>query len=293
MECGLIPLHDIKQMMLLIASRQNGPQDAIHDNALVPPFAIPDHINLDGSPVFFRGTYGSGKDSGDGIWEDLPPYCDYFYFIESVYWYVCQSLDWEILNQKISGFTLMDRIWKAFHVPQTDPDNHLLLTEDNRRAINFGFVDTVRQTGFLLFSSILRYRSAKMLAEIFKYQRKPDIVATLQEQIRVMEHYIPLVFGDNSGWLKASTGMSSQHDIWGTCFAVFNGLLRGNTREAALEVIRDGYLSGNTCFRGNVRHVPMNADASEHSAWEQCLAGKIHIRTVRIGEHLQTGIVMH
>lgn len=271
LESGLIDTEELRQMMLLTASRQNGSEEVILDEARVPPFAVPDHINLDGQPVFFPGTYSSGTDQGGGIWGMYPPYCDHYYFIEMVYVYVQQSGDLLILEQMINGYTLRDRIQAAYEVASQDPANGIVWTDAEARAVNFGFVDSVIQTGFLLFSTILKYRATRMLIELYEEASSTTMaerLAALREQKLLLEAHVPRVFQSEDGWLKASTGISGQADVWGTCYAIYAGLLQGEARQAALEVIRDSYLRGTTSYRGNVRHVPTTEDFSEESCWE-------------------------
>ena len=66
---GLITVDELKGMLFLTAQRQNGSNPWYLDTgAVVPPFAIPDHILLNGEPVFFPGTYSSGPDQGGKEW---------------------------------------------------------------------------------------------------------------------------------------------------------------------------------------------------------------------------------
>ena len=39
---------------------------------VIPPFALPDHINFDGGAVFYPGTYSSGDDQGNGAYGSCP-----------------------------------------------------------------------------------------------------------------------------------------------------------------------------------------------------------------------------
>ncbi|MBO9610792.1 MAG: hypothetical protein J7639_32880, partial [Paenibacillaceae bacterium] len=168
LESGLIDADEVKPMLLLTASRQNGSDEVMLDAARIPPFAVPDHINLDGKPVFYPGTYSSGADQGGGRWGVYPPYCDHYYFIVMAYEYVKQSGDLSILAHAINGYSLLDRIQAAYEVPWQDHENGIVWTEADKRAVNFGFVDSVIQTGHLLFSTILKYRTSHMLITLYE-----------------------------------------------------------------------------------------------------------------------------
>jgi hypothetical protein len=271
---GLIPLEEIAGMIRITASTQNGPEARMLDAACIPPFAVPDHVNLDGSPVFYPGTYSPGSDQGGEQFGFYPPYCDAFYFIEMVYEYLEQGGDPSILREVVGGYSILDRMEKAYAVPESDPETELTKTELDRRAVNFGFMDIVVQTGFLLFSSILKYRASLQLARILeRFEREHGKAEIYKEKARRIQRAVPEVFGDGSGWLKASTGLSGQPDVWGTAFAVYTGLLHGESRQAALRVLHEGYLRGDTCYRGNVRHVPVSGEASPEHVWSHTAEG--------------------
>src|SRR5438105_13331477 len=65
LDCGIITGDEIANHLNLIANSQNGPNERrLKSGAIVPPYAIPDHINFDGGAVFFPGTYSDGEDQG-------------------------------------------------------------------------------------------------------------------------------------------------------------------------------------------------------------------------------------
>lgn len=59
---------------IIFTHGQNGDRTRLLENGLqVPPYAIADHINFDGAPVFFPGTYRAGEDQGNGSYGFYPP----------------------------------------------------------------------------------------------------------------------------------------------------------------------------------------------------------------------------
>ena len=82
-ESKLIPDELLKQYIEITANcGQNGEDTIYLENGLfVPPYAVADHINYDGKPVYFPGTYSSDMNQGDGSFGFFPPFCDNFYFI--------------------------------------------------------------------------------------------------------------------------------------------------------------------------------------------------------------------
>ena len=82
---GFIAAEEIEGWIRLIAATQPGPQGlALEHGMSVPGFSIPDHINVNGKPVWFPGTYSDTTDQGKGEYGFLPPADDAFYFVQMV-----------------------------------------------------------------------------------------------------------------------------------------------------------------------------------------------------------------
>lgn len=269
LECGMISAEELEGMLRLTASTQNGRTPLKFDKGVVPAFAVADHINLDGRAVYYPGTYSPGPDQGSGAWGERPPYCDHFYFIEMAYAFVKSTGDSSILAEAWGEIALWERLEGAFHVPESDANTGILFTSLASRAVNFGFVDSVVQTGSLLFATLLKYRASGHLAELAELGGQADKAERYRRIAQQIKHYLPSVFGSDSGWLLAATGYGKQPDVWGTAYAIYLGLLDGEAYEAALSAIRHGYRSGTTCYKGNVRHLPLEAGTLMGTAWEK------------------------
>ncbi len=48
-----------------MASTLRGEDWQVHAGAVVPAYAVPDHINFDGRATFYPGTYDSGSKQGE------------------------------------------------------------------------------------------------------------------------------------------------------------------------------------------------------------------------------------
>ena len=78
-DSGWITPDEILNHIRITARAQNGAAPRVLKNGLViPPYAIPDHINFDGGAVFYPGTYGTGSDQGTGAYGFLPPVDDHY-----------------------------------------------------------------------------------------------------------------------------------------------------------------------------------------------------------------------
>ena len=265
-ESGLVSNADLKRYIEIIATcGQNGSQTRTLGNGLrVPPFAVADHINYDGKPVFFPGTYRSGEDQGDGSYGFYPPFCDNYYFIIMAGQYLRQSGDWQLLDCVYGGISLAERLEKAFTGYNIDEETQLCVSDPECYTVDWGFVDGVKKTGKLLMASCLRYHAAQILQEIF-----PDsayyvgIIKTLQENI------LQTFYDNKTGWFWSATGIGRQHDVWATAYAVFLGITReGKT----LSALAEGYRNQTAVVHGYVRHILTNEDVSESSAWESSIA---------------------
>lgn len=267
-ESGLIPVDEIEKHIELIARCQNGPSArALGSGATLPPFSIPDHINFDGRPVFFPGTYSSGEDQGGGPWGNLPPIDDHFEFVHLV-WLVPEPRRSRLLATEVGGMKVVDRIRAAFAAPESEIESGLATTTEARRAVGFGFCDSVVHTGKLLFASLLRWRAANELAHMTGDSKYRAIAATIRANLAG-------AFSEpNSGWLLASTAIGNQPDVWGTLFALHLGVLEAKSAARAVDTVGTAYRFGTIALDGAVRHVPTNRDFLPTSAWERSTAPK-------------------
>ena len=236
-DSGFITAEELRNHLLLICKAQNGPAELKLANGLhVPAWTIPDHINYDGRPTYYPGTYASGQDQGAGACGRVPPIDDHYEFVHIAYTYWKTTRDAGIFAVEVNGATVFERLEKAFACPTIDPETGLAQTTEADRAVGFGFCDAETHTGKLLFASLLRYRAAGELAELARALGHRERVADYRQiQATIRANVVP-TFGDPKrigGWLRASTGLSSQPDVWGTLFALHLGVLdraRGSRR---------------------------------------------------------------
>ena len=70
-------------------------------------------------------------------------------------------------------------------------------------------------------------------------------------------------------WLRASTGISSQPDVWGNFSRPTHGVIPDRQRVALLQTIIEALDDGSIEYQGALRHVPLDADFSAETMWEQ------------------------
>jgi hypothetical protein len=292
LESGLSAADDALAHLRLIARCQNGSKTRkLTGGAIIPPYAIPDHINYDGSAVFYPGTYSPGEDQGGGDYGVLPPVDDHYEFVH-IAWHIWRLTGkTDFLREKLGDLTLVERLVAAFNAPEIEADTGLVATSAERRAVGFGFCDGIVHTGELLFASLLRFRAAGELAEMQAVLGNAGAAAdyhALRKQIAANLS----VFHDHqkaSGWLLAATQTSRQPDVWGTLFALHVGVLQGaqeaNAQKAVVAAVRNGTI----CFEGGVRHVPTDRDHSPQSAWEQTVGEAVNTYQNGAYWHTPTG----
>jgi len=272
----------------LILEKQNGDEAKdLGSGVIVPPHAIADHINLNGEPVFFPGTYDPVAHQ-DGAWGFRPPTNNYYDVIWLAHMLATNGDALALLQEPVNGKTVYERLHLAFGVPEIETATQLAHTTAERRAVGFIFCDSIYMTGSLLLASLLRHRAAGHLASfavILGHAKEAEAYTALAAQIA--QHVLP-VFGSEArsgGWLKAATGVSGQPDVWGSIYAIYRGIVQGKARDQLLRTIvqalnKDGEIE----FQGALRHVPVSLSASATSAWE---------RTATPGNRYQNGAYWH
>lgn len=273
LESGLVSQEEQRHMLLLTASTQCNQTWITKNGSLVPNGAIPDHIRIDDMlPIFFPGTY-SYEEQGISKYGMTPPYSDQFFFIHMAWYYIKNTLDVNVLLNEINGMCLIDRLELAFKVPPSGT-NSLVYTTSGFRGVDFGFRDAQTITGHLCYPSILKYRAANEIAELYTILDKPDKASFYQNIATDIKKYIPIVFMDKRGMLKASTGKSQQGDVWSTALAVYLSVLDDDLLQKSCKILTQAYKEGTLTYKGNIRHILTTDDFDTTTAWEYSISKK-------------------
>lgn len=274
LETGFVSLAEQKHMLQLTAATQCDQAWITPGGSMVPVGAIADHVRIDNSlPIYFPGTY-SYEGQGTKEFGMTPPYCDQFYFVHMAYYYAKAIGDKKFLTDKINGIALIDRLELAFKIVPSRTDNDLAYTNDAFRGVDFGFRDAIEITGDLCFASLLKYQAANELRDLYVRLNDKEKASRYKGIATAIKKAIPLVFSDERGMLRASTGRSKQPDVWSTALAVYMGVLEGKHRQKASKALADAYKAGTLAYKGNIRHVLTSDDFNESTAWEKSLAAK-------------------
>lgn len=269
---GLVDRDMAHAHLRLIAACQNNARSRILLNqAVIPPFAVPDHINFDGSAVFFPGTYSSGDDQGGEPWGLRPPLNNAFDFIWLA-WMLCREGGTDLLTESIAGVPLIQRLQSAFDAIPVDPETNLVFTSESERAVDLIFRDSAFITGQLLWPSMQRYRAAGHLNDLYAILGDAAACGRLNRIRRKIGESLPVVLcpRPGRGWLRASTDISPQEDVWGTLYALHANLLPEFLAVTARRQVMRAIEDGTILYEAAVRHVPTDGDASPASMWEKC-----------------------
>jgi hypothetical protein len=274
LDCGLIGAAEILPQLHLIARCQNGEKERrLSSGGIIPPFAIVDHVNFAGGAVFYPGTYSAGEDQGAPPWGPLPPMDDHFYFIHIAYAVWRDTGDAKFLDELIGDHSLFDRLEGAFRSPASDPQTGAAVTTKERRAVGFGFQDSVYLLGALSFTTLLRYRAARQLADLCQARGKTQAAADYRQTAQnIAAHFVP-IFGDplkRDGWLLAATEVGKQPDVWATLFGLHLGVLPAEAAALARNTVAAAVRApGHTIeYQGAVRHVPSDRYFRPNQCWE-------------------------
>jgi hypothetical protein len=271
---GFVSVDEGLAHLRLTASLQTSAERSLPSGAVIPAQAIPDHINFDGSPVFYPGTYSSGPDQGGEPWGICPPLNNYFDFIWLAYMLWKDSGNAGLFQERIAGCTLLERLAVAYAVPPADAQTGIIFTTVERRAVGFIFCDQTYMTGQLLMATLERYRAARQLAEIHTTFGDSESARRYDRDAELIRAHVEEVFrspDDRCGWLRAATGVSGQPFVWGTLYALYLDILSPAARKRAVDQVLKDLETGQVMFEGALRHVPLDRDASPTSAWEKSI----------------------
>ena len=273
LESGLVRPEEQKHMLLLTASTQCDQTWITQGGSMVPYGAVADHIRIDDSmPIFYPGTYSYEK-QGIAKFGKTPPYSDQFFFIHMAWYYVMHTGEEAILNHIINGRSLLNRLQTAFHV-LPEGDHSLVYTTEEFRGVDFGFRDVQVITGYLCYPSILKYRAAHQLADLLEQSGLTARATAYRKTAETIKKAIPVVFMDERGMLRASTGKSAQGDVWATALAVYLNAMDEEYRKKAGQALARAYQQGSLSYKGNIRHILTTDDFNDETAWEVSLSKK-------------------
>ena len=204
--------------------------------------ACVDCVKYDGTPIYKPGYGSMGAN----------PVADGSQFTVDVAWHTFQRLqDKELLGQ------IIDRLVKGMNAVPRSQETGLvhIRSELPWDRCPYGFTDTVRKQGDVLFSSLLFVQAGRQLGDLLEASDRPNEARQWREEAEKVSASIRQVFWDPQiGLFRAATVKCKEPDIWGSAFAVY---LDVASQEQAITIARyfkDHY--GEIVQNGQIRHLP-------------------------------------
>ena len=204
--------------------------------------ACVDCVKFDGTPIYQPG-YGSMGEN---------PVADGSQFTVDVAWHTYQRLqDKPLLAQ------IIDRLVKGMNAVPRNPITGLVYIDPDLEwdRCPYGFTDTVRKQGDLLFSSLLFVQASRQLVDLLATMDRADEATRWGDEAKKVFVKIHEVFWDAKiGLFRAATLQCREPDIWGSALAVYLNVAAEDQALAIAQYFEDHY--DEIVQRGQIRHLP-------------------------------------
>ncbi len=278
----LIPAAEVEDWIHLMCSALRGPNNwVVHPGAVVPAFAVPDHINFDGQASFYPGNYETGEKMGGYPFGKYPPLDDDFYFITAIYqhWKMTRNLSLfkSMVKTSFAEMPLSDVAERVYRRSPVDPSTGLLVAGDVKaeNAKDWGFCDGEFKSGKLLFPSVLKFIAATQLADLFRASGQGAKAEGYKKDAAQIKRAIPQVLfhpsaNPGEGWLHSATEVGNQPDVWGSALAIWSGAVDGPTAEKVGRALVRAFRDKTAVNQGCVRQI-LTTDRTNHGHWQSAL----------------------
>jgi hypothetical protein len=208
-----------------------------------------DCVRFDGRPIYKPGFGTMGTH----------PVADGSQFTVALAWHTFQKT-------KDSAFLrgIVDALVKAMDAVPRNPKTKLVHIKDTEwDRCPYGFTDTVRMQGDVLFCFLLYVEASHRLSDLlYAIDRKDDAVRWEQVANTVAKSIRDVFWDTQAGLFKAATIRCREHHIWGSAFAVYLGVANDDQSMAIAGHFRDQYQQ--IVHKGQIRHLPGAV------YWESC-----------------------
>ena len=212
-----------------------------------------DCVKFDGHPIYKPGFGSLGAN----------PVADGSQFTVAVVWYTYQKTkDLKFLEENIDALIRTMR-----SVPRNPKTKLVHIKDDDWDRCPYGFTDTVRMQGDVLFCSLLYVEAGRRLSDLLNVVGRKEEAADWKSEVEIVAGNIREVFWDEQvGLFRAATIRCREHHIWGSAFAVYLGIADKGQSMAIARYFKDNY--SKVVQNGQIRHLPGGV------YWEMCVAGR-------------------
>lgn len=273
---------ELKGWIQLMSAALEGPKAwQVRPGVVVPAFTVPDHIDLNGKPSFYPGSYETGSKQGGNPFGKYPPLDDNFYYLKAVYeyWVMTHRLAFfhSAVKTSFGTMKLADLCEHVYRAVPADAATGLVTSGDIQKenAKDWGFCDAEFKSGKLLFPSILKFVAARELAEMFRSSGEKAKAAEYEREADQIKRSIPKVFFHSTrkgkeGWLHSATGVGNQPDVWGSAFAVWSGAVDGQVANEVSRSLSRAFWEKTAVRDGCVRQI-LTTDPTNHGGWQRSI----------------------
>ena len=212
-----------------------------------------DCVAFDGRPIYKPGFGTMGAN----------PVADGSQFTIAVAWHTYRKTkDSEFLGQ------IIDDLVRTMNAVPLNPETRLVhIKDDDWDRCPYGFTDTVRMQGDVLFCSLLYVEASRRLSDLLNVVGRKDEAEIWFHEANVTAKSIRKILWDSqTGLFRAATIRCKEHHIWGSAFAVYLGITDEGQSRAIAKYFRDNYLQ--IVQKGQIRHLPAGV------YWETCVAAQ-------------------
>ncbi len=212
-----------------------------------------DCVTFDGRPIYKPGLGTMGAN----------PVADGSQFTIAVAWHTYEKTK----NSEVLG-EIIDALIKIMNAVPRNPETGLVHIKDNEwDRCPYGFTDTVRMQGDILFCSLLYVEASRRLSDLLNAVDRNDDADGWKREADTIAKSIRKVFWDSqAGLFRAATDRCREHHIWGSAFAVYLGVADDGHSRAIAKYFRDNY--SQIVQKGQIRHLPGGI------YWETCGAAR-------------------
>jgi hypothetical protein len=225
-----------------------------------------DHVNFDGGPVYWPGTYNTNGDCNAngtmcrmGTW----PVTDGDAFTVDIVWQTYMQLGRAsrrafltnaILQQlkTAMGFIPRDASTGLVSITDVPPGSPPPVQRTNRQP--YGFTDSTRKSGLTLFDSLLLVEASRHMADLSRaLNADTDADSWDTEAATVTTSIQTHLWDANNGLFFAASVREVQDDIWGSLFAVWLGVATPSQATSIANYVNTNYTG--LVKQGQVRHL--------------------------------------
>ena len=201
-----------------------------------------DCVKFDGTPIYMPGYGSMGAN----------PVADGSQFTVGVAWHTYRKTrDRKLLEE------IIEPLIKTMNAVPRHPETRLvhIVPGDQWDRCPYGFTDTVRKQGDVLFCSLLYVQASRRLSNLLSEVGRNDDAQKWKAEAKTVAASIRKVFWDPQlGLFRAATVRCKEPDIWGSAFAVYLAVANSRQSMAVASYFNEHYAQ--IVQHGQIRHLP-------------------------------------